>query len=332
MMRLEQPTEEGLRPPASATDRVPVLMIGGLGRSGSTVLDRMLGQVPGFCSVGELVHVWLRGLKEDTLCACQKHFSECDFWQTVGRDAFGGWERLNADHMVEWHKSVDRHRYIPQMLAPKLTPRYHRRLTSFSSVLQRLYGALAETNAQKVIVDSSKHASYAFLLRHVPNVDLRVVHLVRDPRGVAYSWTKRVVRPEITTGKVYMAVYDPAHMATRWMSHNLLFELLSSTGVPVMRLRYEDLARDPKLWLRRILTFAGHPPTDEELRFMTEEAADLGEGHSVAGNPMRFEKGPIKVRLDEAWKERMDPSDLKVVTALTRPMMKLYGYEPSTRS
>jgi sulfotransferase family protein len=272
MMELEQSTESP-RAPVSGGERLPVLMIGGLGRSGSTVLDRMLGQVPGFCSVGELVHVWLRGLKEDTLCACQKHFSDCDFWQSVGRDAFGGWERLDPDRMVEWHKSVDRHRYIPQMLAPRLTPGYNRRLQSFSKALEHLYAALSATSGARMIVDSSKHASYAFLLRHVSNVDLRVVHLVRDPRGVAYSWTKRVVRPEITTGKVYMAVYDPAHMATRWMSHNLLFELLSSTGVPVLRVRYEDLARDPRGWLRRILAFAGHPPTDQELRFLTEEAA-----------------------------------------------------------
>ena len=332
MMELQQQLNGSSRSPASGDQRLPVLMIGGLGRSGSTVLDRMLGQVPGFVSVGELVHVWLRGLKEDTLCACQKHFSDCDFWQAVGRSAFGGWDRLDPDRMVEWHKSVDRHRYIPQMLTPRLTPGYNRRLQSFSKALERLYAALASTSNARVIVDSSKHASYAFLLRHVSNVDLRVVHLVRDPRGVAYSWTKRVVRPEITTGKVYMAVYDPAHMATRWMSHNLLFELLSSTGVPVMRVRYEDLARDPKAWLRRILTFAGHPPTDEELRFMTEEAADLGEGHSVAGNPMRFEKGPIKVRLDEAWKERMDPGDRRVVTTLTRPVMRMYGYDPNIRS
>ena len=40
---------------------VPVLFVGGLGRSGSTLLARMLGTIPGMVSVGELVHLWKRG-------------------------------------------------------------------------------------------------------------------------------------------------------------------------------------------------------------------------------------------------------------------------------
>ncbi|WP_420910932.1 sulfotransferase [Thermus thermophilus] len=38
-------------------EKVKVVFIGGYGRSGSTLLDRMLGQVEGFVSVGELRHI-----------------------------------------------------------------------------------------------------------------------------------------------------------------------------------------------------------------------------------------------------------------------------------
>ena len=56
---------------------VRVLFIGGLGRSGSTLLDRMLGQLDGVWSVGELVHIWQRGLQENNLCGCGRRFRDC---------------------------------------------------------------------------------------------------------------------------------------------------------------------------------------------------------------------------------------------------------------
>ncbi|HEY2794503.1 MAG TPA: sulfotransferase, partial [Micromonosporaceae bacterium] len=35
-----------------------VVFLGGLGRSGTTLLERILGEVPGVCALGELVHLW----------------------------------------------------------------------------------------------------------------------------------------------------------------------------------------------------------------------------------------------------------------------------------
>ena len=53
-----KPAEVVVRPPGeriAEAGPVRVLYIGGLGRSGSTLLDRMLGQLDGVWSVGELV-------------------------------------------------------------------------------------------------------------------------------------------------------------------------------------------------------------------------------------------------------------------------------------
>ena len=70
-------------------DRPRVLYLGGLGRSGTTVLERVLGELPGTCSVGELVHLWRRGVLDDETCGCGEPFSRCPFWSEVLRDAFG---------------------------------------------------------------------------------------------------------------------------------------------------------------------------------------------------------------------------------------------------
>ena len=48
---------------------VPVLYIGGWGRSGSTLLAHVLAEVPGFVSVGELRYVWQGGLRATSSAA-----------------------------------------------------------------------------------------------------------------------------------------------------------------------------------------------------------------------------------------------------------------------
>ena len=77
-----------------ATTGVPVLFIGGLGRSGSTLVDRVLGQTPGVCSVGELVFLWERGLLANERCGCGEPFDGCPFWKEVGVRAFGDAARV----------------------------------------------------------------------------------------------------------------------------------------------------------------------------------------------------------------------------------------------
>ncbi len=63
---------------------VDVVFVGGMPRSGSTLLDLLIGQLPGHCDVGELFYMWQGGAKRDQRCACGEHFSRCPFWTAVG--------------------------------------------------------------------------------------------------------------------------------------------------------------------------------------------------------------------------------------------------------
>ena len=113
-----------------------VLYVGGLGRSGSTLLDRMLGRLDDVWSVGELVHLWERGLKENNRCGCGRCFADCPFWRRVGEVAFGGWDTLDADEVLALRRPqvagdrllVARHHRPPQRLAVRLlaAPLAHR--------------------------------------------------------------------------------------------------------------------------------------------------------------------------------------------------------------
>lgn len=303
-----------------------VLYIGGFGRSGSTLVERILGQLPGFCSAGEIVFLWQRGLIDGQLCGCGTPVPECDFWARVGKTAFGGWDQIDAHEMLALQKRVDRNRYIPSMVAPRLRPAAQADFERYTDVLSRLYRGIGEVAGARVVIDASKHASTAFLLRKVPNLDPRIVHLVRDSRGVAYSWTKEVKKPEVTGGDdAFMPQYSPSSSGRQWVAYNLMFDALGAID-KTMILRYEALMANPREGLERILAHADEPVTAESFEFLGDGYVDLGCDHTVAGNPMRFHQGRLDLRLDQAWTTKLPERDRKVVTAITWPLQLRYGY------
>jgi Sulfotransferase domain len=303
-----------------------VLYIGGLGRSGSTLLERMLGRLEGVCSVGELVHLWERGLGQDNRCGCGRRFSGCPFWRRVGELAFGGWEALDVGEVLALKGSVDRNRYLPLMVLAGLSRSRRARRDRYLGLLERLYAAVGQVSGRRLLVDASKHASHAFLLRRLPGVELRLVHLVRDSRGVAFSWTKRLRRAEVVGGDALMATGTPLRLSARYLGHNLLFHLLGWLGTPGLRLRYESLVRDPAGQLARVLALAGRPPHPGELGFVGDGWVELAPGHALAGNPMRFVSGRVPLAVDEEWRGRLPRRHRLLTLAATWPLLLRYGY------
>jgi hypothetical protein len=302
-----------------------VLFLGGLGRSGTTVLERVLGELPGACPAGELVHLWQRGVLDDEMCGCGVPFSRCGFWSEVGERAFGGWDTELANRMIALRTRVDRTRHIPLLALPRLPRRRRAEHTEYVSVFARLYRTIAEVSRCAVVIDSSKHSSLAFCLRSVPAIDLRVVHVVRDSRGVAYSWTKEVLRPESGTGDL-MTRYSPAGSSALWMGHNLFFALLRRLGTPTQFLRYEDFVAAPRDRVRELARFAGLPSGAEAAAFVSDSSVLLTPSHTVAGNPVRFRNGPLTLRRDDDWRERLPRARRTLVGALTFPLLARYGY------
>jgi hypothetical protein len=310
--------------PEGAGD-VRVLYIGGSGRSGSTLLERIVAQLPGVVAVGELVFLWRRGVVGDQLCGCGRPFSSCPFWTEVGRRAFGGWDRVDVEEALALQRAVDRNRFIPLMLAGSGAPGFRSTLERYAGYVLPVYRAAAAAGQGRVLIDSSKHASTAFLLSRVADVDLRVVHIVRDSRGVAYSWTKHVRKPE-ANGESYMPRIHPGRQSLYWLAYNTMFEALPAAGVRTMRLRYESLLEAPRPQVQRVAGFAGVPTDAAALGYLDERAVDLSADHTVSGNPMRFRTGRLELRLDDAWRREMPRRQAALVGGVTWPLQALYGY------
>jgi hypothetical protein len=301
------------------------LYIAGAGRSGSTLLERILGQLEGCVAVGELRHLW----REDPAgqqCGCGKLLTQCDFWRAVMTQAA---VRLDIDSfraMQESQRRVDRIRNIPMMLSKSLASReYARNQAAYVDTLRRIYLAIHEMTGCNVIVDSSKDVSTLYLLSEMDDVRIRVLHLVRDSRAVAYSWTREKVRLHVVDQVTYMPRYSPQRSAADWMYRNALIEMARGRTDGYMRLRYEDLVADPLGVTERIARFIDLAGAD--LRFIEESELKFTHvSHTIAGNPMRFEKGAVRLRIDSAWQQELGQTDRSIVTTLTRPLLRRYDY------
>lgn len=326
-----------MTPPASDTraalqhdvdhpGRIRVLALAGLGRSGTTLIEYALADGVTMAALGEVVHLWERGLRRDELCGCGQPFSRCAFWQAVGARAFGGWDRVDADRMVALVARVDRVVNIPRIAAPRARGTFRHDLEDYLWHYERLYEAATEVSGTRMVVDSSKQPSLFHALLASQRLDLRVLHCVRDPRAVAYAWTKHVRRPEARDeADAFMTRYSPAKTARHWSIHNGAVESLRLRGAPVARLRYEDFLADPVGSVQRIQRFAGiEMPVPRE--GLTRHTLVLTPSHSCSGNPMRFGRGTLVLRADDAWRTGLPASDARLVGAVTAPLMARYGY------
>lgn len=306
--------------------KVKVLYIGGYSRSGSTVLLRLLGLLDGLLSVGELWDIWQRSLLENQLCGCGQPFRLCEFWTAVVREAYGGFQELDAEEMQRLRQSVYSSRTLLPLLFPTLRgPRYRRQLALYQKALADLYLATQKVSGSKFVVDSSKVPTYALLLNENAAIDLHVLHLIRDSRATTHSWQRKKQRPEIYWKKAYMARYSASRAAMEWNVMNGLFRKLEGAASAYLALRYEDMTRQPYKSLVTIARWLGLPDPDPAL-FTAERSVEFGVDHTVSGNPNRFQKGAVEIRPDLAWHAEMPARRKALVTTMTWPLLRHYGY------
>lgn len=304
--------------------RTTVAYILGWGRSGSTLLDTLLGGVDGIFSAGELRFLWQRGLIDGRKCGCGRLVAECPVWLGVLDRTFPG-GRPDIAELLDLQSRCARFRYVLG-LARSSPGRLPEHVQRYTDLLGRLYGSIASETGASVVVDSSKWPTDVALLRLTAGVDIAVVHLVRDPRAVAYSWQRTKEQPDRATPS-HMHQVGPFASSTRWLAWNAAAELLR-TRLPAERwltVRYETFVSKPRTTVSEICRMLGRPG-EVELPFRGERQALLPANHTVAGNPSRFRTGAIELRADDEWKRDQPRLQAMLSSAPALPLLSRYGY------
>ena len=246
-----------------------LLLIRGLGHSGSTILDLALGAHPQVIGLGEAVRVLdrpgpgeerkgpqqLRGaLRFERRCTCGAMAGDCPVWGPV----------------LAW---------LPEHDDRPLAEKFNRLVQPLSSAPPRW------------LVESFQ-ADEQLLQAQALGRPLRVIQLTRDVRSWVHSESRRgVERHGRGRGVGWRS------LLRWWRVNRRLDQRLAASGHPVFRLGYEELALAPEQALRRLCRWL-------DLDF---DAAMLQPGmhstsHIVSGNRMRFEPGQSEaIRYDAAW-------------------------------
>ena len=298
-----------------------ILYIAGSSRCGSTLLANVLGELPGFLSAGELRFLWDRA-REGRLCGCGEAISGCELWSQVLHET-DATTRGRLDEIRRWQRDTVRLHRTPTLV----TTHTGESLARYVDVLARTIDAIGRSTGCDVLVDSSKHPAQAAALLRVPGIDLYLLHLIRDPRAVAYSQRRWKPNPDgVRSGGMGGASvwWSVAH----WSASNLASRLVRwRIGSPrSMLLRYEDLVADPTDRVRAILEWIGEARPLFPAPFVDRRSISLGRNHTVSGNPDRFTRGLVEIKPDDRWMREMSAADRRITTALTTPLRPLFGY------
>jgi hypothetical protein len=291
-----------------------VIYVMGSGRSGTTLLGSILGELSGVSNAGELSWVWERGIIEPRGCGCGQDPLECPVWSlALGRTARGMDLHDLALRMVPARDHLRlRHTWRLVGGGEKLDSQ----LAEYAQRMSELYRHLADVSGVHTIVDTSKYPADAAMLAHFGQVRPFFLHLVRDSRAVAHSWRRR--KKGIARRKVPLAAVD-------WLITNAACDAIRRRHPEQsMLLRYEDLLHDPAAWIDAVAARVGL--SLEHTPFIGQRTVALGPNHTVSGNPDRFNTGPTRLQVDEAWHDEMPPHLKALVTLMTWPSLRRYGY------
>ena len=304
--------------------KLKVLNITGWGRSGSTILGSVLGNCQNFFFGGELRNIWKLSLLNDRLCGCGVSLKECSFWKEVFDKGFGGIDNVDAKQILKKIQISYYSRLAPIKFLP-FGEQYFRSLALSLTEAEKLFLSIQEVANCKVIVDTTKSPLWGYLLSLMDNLDVYVIHLIRDPRGIAYSRQKKIIQPD-KEKTIYLERFNSFDSSFKWDMRNLVSEYLwKKNKNKYFMVRYEDFAREPKAVINKILNFISE--SNVSTPFISENEVELSTNHSVWGNPSRFKTGKVELKADDEWKSKLNNIDKFLSTACTFPLLSKYGYK-----
>lgn len=260
----------------------------GAGRSGTTALATFLGGSPEVQVLGEM-HQFYEHLHQGKKCSCGTRIDQCEFWRKV-------LERLpdevlsNVDRKMEVERTIERHQAIINHV---LKGRDIEELNSYLLSWREIFNVCREVSRKDVMLDSAKYIGRALALKHLEGIDLKVIYMVRDVRGVVHSFSKNVQTPRRPLSAIfyYLVINSIAEIIR-------LFFLKQKC----LKVRYEDMMECPDKFFTELANFLQMDLDCVKQKIRTDQEFDIG--HIVGGNRIR-EQRKVKFRKDVGWQSKM---------------------------
>lgn len=296
--------------------------------SGSTLLSMLMNAHPQIASIGELDNsiglLFKSGKFNKYDCSCGVDIKKCEFWKEVKNRCYG--KNIELD-LYDFKTRLDcklgnninrvlfgvpgKYAFMQKLRDSILwqIPHYKKMIDSAMHRQLGIAQAVLEVTSKKIFFDASKNIFRAFFLSKSSKVDFKLLHLVRDPRGVMNSYIKR--KEDISLREI----------ARSWMRINLAAMRLKASlpNDAYLLVHYEQLCKHPEDKLAEISCFIGVEPLDLMGRVN-------GQTNHIIGNEMRL-RSFNGIKLDESWRQNLMPKQLEECMRITSNVCQTLGYE-----
>ena len=286
-----------------------IIFIASYPRSGSTILDVIIRKTKNsnFISIGEFFYIFEKGFNNNEKCADGVKFLEHPFWQKI----FHGLNHNKASRELRFLKNPFFFPffllmgYLNKNILFKIFP-------NFFNVFYEILLRVCRESGNKIIIDASKDHRQLFILSLFSQINIEIIHLVRDVRATSFSWKRKKVYKENT----YFKRKSVLRSSLRWLNDHLWTLFISKINYKTSynRFFYEQFEslETLKFFGKTYLIDLNHKKTS----FNVE----------IGGNVNKFVNFK-SITIDNDWKKNMKFIDYILVTSLTWPMLIFFKYK-----
>jgi hypothetical protein len=277
----------------------------GAGRSGTTLLASILGNNKEVICLGELHQFW-DYLLADSDCSCGQPLSKCPTWSVMYSYYHKNYSLEQLKEIQSTHSKWEGHSQFFSALL--------RQNNSYTNQWNEFYSLVRKYHPEKTLLDSSKYVSRGLRLQRSKEMDMKYIYMVRDVRGVIYSFGKNVQTPK-----------KPLPTIVYYVLINLItsFAVWKIGAKNTFRLRYEDLIANPSKELERLASFLELDLSEQINKLEQEKTFQIP--HIVGGNRLKKES-KIKLKPDIAWQNNLSFILKQMAYLLSFPFMLINRY------
>jgi hypothetical protein len=291
------------------------------------MLSFVLNAHPMIVTIGERGPTPVHEQNKDYQCSCGRRIVECPFFKQIKSRMEEKGFHFELDRMALRYRYSDsrvvQKLMIGYLFSDRVTqlrdnirgyvPGFTRCVENKEQRIKAFMRSALEITSKQWFFDASKGLGWGTLgfLRPAEDINLKVIRLIRDPRGFCNSYRNR------------HRTKDSIELGARvWVKANRYIDGALDNFPPerIYRQKYEAFCQSPEDSLRKITQFLGIPPMSvpKELRSVP---------HHIIGNRMRLPSdGRIKIELDQKWQRELTAAEEDMVKRIAGKHAARYGY------
>lgn len=277
----------------------------GAGRSGTTIFATVIGGSKNITTLGEM-HQFLDHFLNHKPCSCGQSLKECSFWSPIISKLEMRYSNAELIQINQYNKDIESHSHISKS--------YHKNDLEYGIFQKQLLEIISKEHPSKYYLDSAKFISRGLQLNKIEGVNLKLVYIVRDVRGVIHSFNKKVQTSKTPLSTIIY--YATINFFGQW-----IYWLLGKEKV--LKLRYEDFVNDTDTVLLKIQDFIGCDLSENLKKLHNNEPFEMP--HIIGGNRMTDNKN-VTLKSDIQWKKSISRSKQIMYYIIAAPFMFINKY------